>query len=308
MRTVAILCSGQGGQGRGMFDLVADAPEASDVFATAAAVLGGRDPRDIAATGSDDVLHANATGQILCCTQAMAVWAVLQPKLGEGHLVVAGYSVGEVAAWGVAGALEPGTVFDVTARRAAWMDAATDGPAGLLAIRGLGPGAIAKLCREEQVHVAIRTAPERVVIGGRRAALDRAGEVAKRRGAAGLTPIPVEVPSHTPLLQEAAAHLGDFLRGLDGVREPQARLLSGIDGTAVFDVADGLDKLARQVAQTVDWAACMESCRAAGATRALELGPGDALARMMGGVLSESESRSVAEFRSIHGVVDWFRS
>ncbi len=76
----------------------------------------------------------------------------------------------------------------------------------------------------------------------------------------------------------------------------------------MFDVADGLDKLARQVAQTIDWAACMESCRAAGATRALELGPGDALARMMGGVLGESESRSVAEFRSIHGVVDWFRS
>ena len=104
-------------------------------------------------------------------------------------------------------------------------------------------------------------------------------------------------------MRDAAERFGKYLREFQDVRAPKARLLSGIDGAAVFDTRDGLTKLGKQVAQTVDWAACMEACRASGATRALELGPGDALARMMGGVIGERESRSVAEFRSLDGVL-----
>ena len=307
MSTLAILCSGQGRQGRGMLDLVADAPEARAVFAAAASALGGRDPREVAAEGSDEDLHANATAQVLCCAQALAAWAVLKPRI-DVRLVVAGYSVGEVAAWGVAGALDPAAVFDVVAKRAALMDEATDDPSGLLAVSGLSAPAIGGLCRDAEVHVAIRNAPDRFVLGGRRDALDRASRSAMERGAAGVTPIPVEVPSHTPLLGDAAEGFGRYLHDLPDVGEPEARLLSGIDGAAVFDARRGLAKLGRQVAQTVDWAACMEACRAFGATRALELGPGDALARMMGGVVGGRESRSVAEFRSFDGVLKWVRS
>ena len=306
MTALAILCSGQGRQGRGMFDLVADAPEARSVFEAAASVLGGRDPREVAATDDDAALHANATAQVLCCAGALAVWAVLQPKL-DSPLVVAGYSVGEVAAWGVAGALQPAAVFDVVARRAALMDEATDAPSGLLAVRGLSPAALDALCREADVHVAIRNAPDRVVVGGRRDALDRAGKAAEAQGAS-VTAIPVGVPSHTPLLRGASEKFGAFLCDLGDVRTPDVRLLSGIDGAAVFDVRDGLDKLGQQVARTVDWAACMDACRAAGATRALELGPGNALARMMGDVIGERDSRSVADFRSLDGVLRWARS
>ena len=306
MTALAILCSGQGRQGRGMFDLVADAPEARSVFEAAAAALGGRDPREIAANDGDDALHANATAQVLCCAQALAVWAVLKPKL-DTPLVVAGYSVGEVAAWGVAGALQSAAVFDVVARRAALMDEATDAPSGLLAISGLSSVALDTLCRDAGVHIAIRNAPDRVVVGGRGDALERAEKAADAQGA-NVTPIPVDVPSHTPLLRGASERFGTFLRDLGGVRTPDIRLLSGIDGAAVFDVGDGLDKLGKQVAQTVDWAACMEACRATGATRALELGPGDALARMMGNVLGERDSRSVAEFRTLDGVIRWERS
>ena len=305
MTTLAILCSGQGRQGRGMFDLVATAPEAQDIFAAAAAALGGRDPRDVAAAGDEGELHVNATAQVLCCARALAVWAALKPKLGDRRPVVAGYSVGEVAAWGVAGAVEPAAVFDIVAKRAALMDAATPAPSGLLAVRGLTGAAVDRVCREAGVHLAIRNAVDRAILGGTREGLERAGEAARRAGAEGITAIPVGVPSHTPLLRDAAAEFGTFLRGLKGVHAPDACLLSSIDGSAVFDAADGLDKLARQVAQPVDWAACMESCRASGATQALELGPGDALARMMGGIVGERDSRGVSEFRSLDGVIRW---
>ena len=105
MSAMAILCSGQGYQGAAMFDLLADASEASPVFEAAKLVLDGKDPRRLVRDASNDDLHRDKVGQILCCTQAMAAWAVLSAKVPR-PLVVAGYSVGELAAWGVAGLLD----------------------------------------------------------------------------------------------------------------------------------------------------------------------------------------------------------
>lgn len=88
-----------------MFDLLADAPAATTVFEAAKLVPHGKDPRQLVREASSDDLRAHKVGQILCCTQAMAAWAVFRPKAPR-PLVVAGYNVGKLAAWGVAGLLE----------------------------------------------------------------------------------------------------------------------------------------------------------------------------------------------------------
>jgi [acyl-carrier-protein] S-malonyltransferase len=82
-------------------------------------------------------------------------------------------------------------------------------------------------------------------------------------------------------------------------------LLSGIDGDTVYDVHTGAEKLACQIEQTVDWAACMESCRAAGVAKVFELGPGDALARMMREVIPDGDVHSLSEFHSLSGFERW---
>ena len=101
---VAILCSGQGGQHPAMFDLVANCPEAEPVFAAAAAVWG-RDPRTFVKEAAPADLFADFTGQILCCAQALAAWAALG-TIRPARAVIAGYSIGELAAWGCAGAFD----------------------------------------------------------------------------------------------------------------------------------------------------------------------------------------------------------
>ncbi len=113
--TLAILCFGQGRQHPGMFALTGDRPEAADLFRHAATLIGGRDPREIVRTGTSDTLHHNRTGQILCSLQALAA-AALRDVMPD-RLVVAGYSVGEVAAWGVAGFLSMIDTLDLAARR-----------------------------------------------------------------------------------------------------------------------------------------------------------------------------------------------
>ena len=305
MTGTAILCSGQGAQSPGMFDLLADAPEAAAVFEAAKAALDGRDPRDLVRQAGEDELHADKAGQVLCCTQAMAAWAVLG-GLVPHPLVAAGYSVGELAAWGVAGVLDARTVLGLAAERASLMDAATEKPAGLLAVRGLSRPTLEPLCRAHGCHVAIVNAPDQMLAGGTRASLDALARDAKAHGAS-VTTIPVAVASHTPLLRRASER---FRTALGKVKRPDAlpsgvRLLSGIDGDAVFDLRDGLDKLARQVQQTVDWAACMDACRSSSVTRVVELGPGNALARMMQAAAPDSKVHSLSEFHSLEGVKRW---
>jgi [acyl-carrier-protein] S-malonyltransferase len=306
MSGMAILCSGQGYQGAGMFDLLADAPEASPVFEAAKTVLDGKDPRRLVREVSNDDLHADKYGQILCCTQAMAAWSVLSTKVPR-PLVVAGYSVGELAAWGVAGLLDYQSVFDLDAQRASAMDKATTQPSGLVAIHGLKRDAVDRICKARGTYVAIVNAQDRMLVGGTRVALDAVVRDARVAGAERITMLPVSVPSHTPLMAKASDQFRQALGKAHLPAEMPAgiRLLSGIDGDTVFDVHTGVDKLARQVAQTVDWAACMESCRAAGVTKVVELGPGDALARMMHELMPGSDVHSVSEFHSLSGFESW---
>src|SRR6267154_377687 len=92
--TLAVLCSGQGPQRSNMFALTGDAPEAANLFAHAATLLGGRDPREMVQTDPDDTLHQNRVGQILCTLQALATTATLRDAWPR-RLIIAGYSVGE---------------------------------------------------------------------------------------------------------------------------------------------------------------------------------------------------------------------
>ena len=154
MTGTALLCSGQGPQHCGMFDLLADAPEAAAVFEASKAAFDGRDPRELVRQASENELHANKAGQILCCTQAMAARAVLGASVPR-PLVVAGYSVGELAAWGIARLLDVQQVLDLAVKRASTMDDATTDPSGLAAILGLSRHGLEPIRRAHDCHVAI---------------------------------------------------------------------------------------------------------------------------------------------------------
>jgi [acyl-carrier-protein] S-malonyltransferase len=185
-----------------MFALTGDVPQAADLFAQAQTLLGGRDPREILRTDSGEALHGNRLAQILCSLQALVAMVALRDAMPE-TLVIAGYSVGEVAAWGVAGLLSMPCTLDLVARRAEAMDAATSGEEGLLFVRGLPRGAVEQLCERHDTAIAIVNPDNAFILGGSREALESLAREAKAMNAVRVLELPVEVASHTKRLASA---------------------------------------------------------------------------------------------------------
>lgn len=304
--TLAVLCSGQGRQHPEMFALTGDAAEAALLFAHATGLLGGSDPRDFVRTETSEALHRDRNGQILCTIQALAAAAALGDAM-SGRIIVAGYSVGEVAAWGVAGLFGMTDTLDLVAKRAEAMDAASLPGDGLLFIRGLTRDDIDGLCRRYDAAVAIVNPGGAFVLGGGRAPLQAIAEAAKAMRAARVVDLPVDVASHTKRLVAASAQFRERLRRASPTfpSAAGARILSGIDGAPVMTLDAGLDKLAAQISQTVQWASCLQGCIEAGATAFLELGPGRALSRMVATAYPDVATRSLEDFKTLQGVRAW---
>ncbi|MHB0771223.1 acyltransferase domain-containing protein [Bradyrhizobium sp. 5.13L] len=303
--TLAILCAGQGGQHPDMFALTGGAPEAAQLFAHAAALLGGSDPREFVRDEPDETLHRNRAGQILCTLQPLAAACALADVIPRG-VIIAGYSVGEVAAWGVGGLFDATATLDLVARRAEAMDAATRAGDGLIFVRGPSRNEVDRLCERHGAAVAIVNPGDAFVIGGGREALSEFARDARAMHAR-IVALPVEVASHTERLAVASTVFRETLREASMIFPPRSgvRILSGIDAAPVVSRETGLDKLAAQISQTVQWADCLQACVEAGATGFLELGPGHALSGMVAEIGAGLPARSFDDFRSLQGVRAW---
>jgi [acyl-carrier-protein] S-malonyltransferase len=300
--TLALLCSGQGAQHAGMFELTGQASATAALF-DRAQVLLGHDARTLEQASWFD----NRTAQLLCALQALAADALLADVLPRRRCI-AGYSVGEVAAWGVAGLIDPFATLDAIAARAEAMNAASEGQQqGMLFVRGLDRRAVELLCDARDAAIAIANPGDAWVVGGLRPALNTIAIAAKAAGATRVVPVQVAVASHTYLLASASTMFGEVLAdtAIAPAPLPGSRLLSGLDGASVLNVAEGVQKLARQISEPIDWAANLAACVEAGAIAFLELGPGRALAEMASAAYPTIPSRSLDDFHSLAGLKAW---
>ena len=147
---------------------------------------------------------------------------------------------------------------------------------GLIFVRGLSRDEIGRLCERHGAAIAIVNPGDAFVIGGGREALSGIAADARAMHGARIVALPVEVASHTKRLAAASAVFRETLRLVPMVFPPRsaARILSGIDATPVVSADSGLDKLAAQISQTVQWADCLQACVEAGATGVSRTGAG----------------------------------
>jgi len=298
---LAILCPGQGAQHPAMFDMARTDPAASGLLEEwrADPELG---PTLQAGLGEERFTNRIAQPAIVAATLAM--WRALQVTIATPALV-AGYSIGELSAYGVAGALAPEDVIKLAIERARLMDACLVGGAaqGMVALSGMPSGAVEGLLTSAGFYPAIVTGDDALVAGGPAAQREELARVAVAAGGHA-TVLPVAVASHTPLLAGAVAPFAALLADARW-HVPAIPVLSGITGEPVFDVAKALAELPRQIAEPIRWRDCMDAMTEAGVTVALELGPGAALSKMLQSRNPNIACRSVTEFRSLDGIRAW---
>jgi [acyl-carrier-protein] S-malonyltransferase len=244
----------------------------------------------------------NANAQCLLTGLSLAAWAQLAPHLPP-PAAIAGYSVGELAAFSAAGVFDAITALDLASTRATAMDAcAAQAPGGLLGMSHIAPAALETLLSGSGVAIAIRNAPDSVVLGGPHAALERIEAAAVAVGAHA-TRLRVAVASHTSSMQAAAEAFASTLAALRLSRPRTALFSNAADRITTAEQARSA--LAAQIATTVRWDECMENIRARGVDHVLEIGAGQALARMWNQRYPDVPARAAEEFRSVEAIVDW---
>jgi [acyl-carrier-protein] S-malonyltransferase len=295
--SLAILCSGQGGQHAAALDLVAGSPAAQAVLTEGETALGESVRDWLAQPGA---LFENRVAQPLICLVQLATWSALR-ELVPAPAAFAGYSVGELASYGCADALSACELASLAARRGTLMDAA--GTGGLVAISGLRRGDTIALGQRHRASIAIANGDDAFVVGGSDADLRALVAEATALGA-GVTRIAVGVPAHTPLLASAVAPFAEAL-GHSSLAAPSAPVLAGIDATWVLDRSTAIAKLSAQISATIEWARCLDALWERGCRVFLELGPGAALANMVRRRFGDVDARAVEEFRSLSAVASW---
>lgn len=312
--SLALLFSGQGSQHAGMLPWLAPSASPDDLLAGMAQQLAASDWR--AAMADPDWATTNRRAQVLITGLAISAWQQLA-RLLPAPVGIAGYSVGELAAFAAAGVMDGKTALALAERRAVLMDEAAGGgsgaesgaePGGLCGVTGLPRQLLQRLITEAAgtaVTIAISNGEDSAVIGGPVSAL-AAAEAAVMAHGGRATRLPIAVASHTAGMAPAAAA---FERELASVtlNAPRHPLFSNAMDR-VWTSAQARTALARQIANTVRWDEAMDQLAQRAPRCVLEVGGGQALARLWQQRHPQIPARSVDEFRSLSGIVQWVRA
>ncbi len=279
-----VVFPGQGAQSVGMLAGYGDAPEVGEVVAIASAVLR-QDIAQLIAAGPAEELNRTVNTQPVMLTAGYAAYRLWRARGGPEPALLAGHSLGEYTALVAAGALSFADALPLVRVRAqAMQEAVPQGEGAMAALLGLDDDAVRAACAEAaqgQVVEAVNfNAPGQVVIAGHAAAVARAIEVAKQRGAKRAVALPVSAPFHSSLLAPAAARLQEHLRSIS-VARPRIPVLNNVDVQAYDDPERIKDALVRQADHPVRWVECVRAMAAHGVTLIAECGPGKVLAPLV---------------------------
>lgn len=282
--TIAFVFPGQGSQAVGMLAEIG-AAESSIIqtFAEASDALG-YDLWALCQEGPSEQLNQTDKTQPAILTASVALWRLWQERQGLQPALVAGHSLGEYSALVAAGALDLATAVRLVERRGQLMQQAVPaGTGGMAAILGLDDAEVQAACKEaaqgEVVSAVNYNAPGQVVIAGAAAAVERAIEACKIRGAKRAMPLPVSVPSHCELMRPAAERFAEDIAAA-GLKTPQIPLVQNVTASAVADLAALQENLLAQLYSPVRWVESVQYLVDQGATALVECGPG----RVLGGL------------------------
>ncbi|GGJ90597.1 ACP S-malonyltransferase [Pseudomonas matsuisoli] len=279
--SVAFVFPGQGSQAVGMLaEQGTQCASVKSTFAEASEALG-YDLWDLAQNGPAESLNRTDRTQPAILTASIALWRLWLEEGGAKPAYVAGHSLGEYSALVAAGSVGFTDAVKLVELRGQLMQAAVpDGKGAMAAILGLEDADVVAACAEaaqgEVVSAVNFNAPGQVVVAGATAAVDRAIEICKAKGAKRALPLPVSVPSHCELMRPAAERFADAVKTLEW-RMPEIELVQNVDAKVVGDIDTLKNNLLAQLYSPVRWVESMVCLQQQGVTALVECGPGRVL-------------------------------
>ncbi|MFA5684778.1 MAG: ACP S-malonyltransferase [Lysobacteraceae bacterium] len=304
--SLAFVFPGQGSQSPGMLAELAARDALVRAAFDEASEGAGVDLWTLAAgEGPEGMLDRTEYTQPALLAAGIGVWRLWQAQGGATPQALAGHSLGEYTALVAAGALSLRDGAHLVRLRGQLMqDAAPAGVGAMAAVIGADEALLAEVCEQasesQSVVMANFNAPGQIVIGGHAEAVDRALAALAERGVRKAVKLAVSVPSHTPLMREAANRLAAAIAGLDW-HLPALPVVQNVDAVVHPDIAAIQDALVRQLYLPVRWTACIEALTARGISRIGECGPGKVLSGLTRRIDKSLDARplgSVADFEA----------
>jgi [acyl-carrier-protein] S-malonyltransferase len=311
MTSYAFTFPGQGSQAVGMGkDLASAYPEARAVFQEVDEALGQR-LSAIMFEGPDDILRLTENAQPALMAVSVAVIRVLEAKgirLADHAAYVAGHSLGEYSALCAAGTFSlSDTARLLKTRGQAMQKAVPVGHGAMAALLGLdldtARAAAAEAAQGEVCDVANDNAPGQVVVSGATAAVERAVEIAKAKGAKRALLLPVSAPFHCSLMQPAAEAMAAALAEVT-MQAPVVPLVANVLAAPISDPAEIRQRLVEQVTGVVRWTESVAWLTGAGGvTNLAELGTGKVLTGLAKRINPEAVATAVGSPADIDAFV-----
>ena len=282
--TLAMVFPGQGSQSIGMFAAYGQSPVVRETIALASDILQ-QDLAKLVAQGPVEALSKTVNTQPVMVTVGVAAYRLWRSLGGPVPAVMAGHSLGEYTALVAAGALRLEDCLPLVRFRAqAMQEAVPQGTGAMAAILGLDDDAIRAACDEsaqgEVVEPVNFNAPSQVVIAGHAAAVARAGDACKARGAKRVIALPVSAPFHSSLLAPAAVRLAARLEQIP-LASPTVPVIHNFDVAEHPQSAAIRAALSAQADHPVRWSESVLAMANRGVTRIAECGPGKVLAQLV---------------------------
>jgi [acyl-carrier-protein] S-malonyltransferase len=277
---IALLAPGQGSQTEGMLSPWLELPGAADRLSSWS-TASGLDLARLGTTASTEEITDTAIAQPLIVAATLLAYQELTTRglladSNRNDIVVAGHSVGEIAAYAIAGVLSADDAVALAATRGAEMaKACANEPTGMSAV--LGGDEAAVLARLEQLDLvaANRNAAGQIVAAGRLSALDKLAEDPPEK--ARVRALGVAGAFHTEFMASALDGYAKAVQHIEVTAEPTAVLLSNRDGQPVNSAADAMEKLVAQLTRPVRWDLCSETLRQRSVSAIVEFPPAGAL-------------------------------
>jgi [acyl-carrier-protein] S-malonyltransferase len=287
MTPFAFVFPGQGSQSVGMLDGWGDHPAVAQALQEASDALG-EDLGKLIREGSKEALGLTTNTQPVMLVAGVAAYRVWRAEGGAEPSVVAGHSLGEYSALVAAGALTLSQAAPLVRFRAqAMQDAVPVGTGAMAAILGMDAQGVIEGCAEavrtfgtnsgEVVEAVNFNDPAQTVIAGSKAAVEKACELLKARGAKRALPLPVSAPFHSSLMKPAAERLREKLAQTQ-FAPPGIPVINNIEARAESDPGRIRGALYEQAFGPVRWVECVQAIKARGVTTIVECGPGKVLA------------------------------